>query len=400
MSTSTAPSVVIVGGGIYGTSLAYELAQAGRSVTLLEADEIACGASGGPGERGVRACRRDIRELPVVALSMQRWKEAEAAFEGGVGYRNVGSILVYETPYGAREHETAGRVEAMAAVQDALGTPSVLLTREAMLEREPELSPSIRGGIYCPDDGVGDHTFATRQFAKAATAAGATIRTGARVAEVIAARGAATGVKLASGEVVPVGDELVLLANAGTPALLAPHRTPGEVAPVWNIMPQMLFVTNPDGRTVRHLLTHETRRLAVKQLPDGTMMLSGGVSVTHAGDAWQGSLSAMSLGLTDSIQTFPFLDRSTFHSVDASRVETVSLDGVPIIGRPEALANTLVGYAWCGHGFAIALGFTKHMADWVLTGERPEALAPFSPARFRSPAAAPALAELAAAASA
>lgn len=56
MSTSgKASEIVIVGGGIYGTSLAYQLAKAGRSVTLLEAGEIAGGASGGPGERGVRA---------------------------------------------------------------------------------------------------------------------------------------------------------------------------------------------------------------------------------------------------------------------------------------------------------------------------------------------------------
>src|SRR5690606_35025983 len=70
--------IVIIGGGIYGTSLAYEFARKGRDVLLLEAGDIASGASGGPGERGVRANGRDIRELPVVALSFARWQDRKS----------------------------------------------------------------------------------------------------------------------------------------------------------------------------------------------------------------------------------------------------------------------------------------------------------------------------------
>jgi len=99
---SSASEVVIVGGGIYGTSLAYQLAKAGRSITLLEAGEIAGGASGGPGERGVRASGRDLRELPVCALAQQLWAEYQAKIEGGVGYRRVGGLKIYDVSYGHR----------------------------------------------------------------------------------------------------------------------------------------------------------------------------------------------------------------------------------------------------------------------------------------------------------
>src|SRR6266436_6210815 len=40
------PDVAIVGGGIIGAACAYELARAGASVTLIERDELAAGASG------------------------------------------------------------------------------------------------------------------------------------------------------------------------------------------------------------------------------------------------------------------------------------------------------------------------------------------------------------------
>ncbi|WP_192842986.1 NAD(P)/FAD-dependent oxidoreductase [Aureimonas frigidaquae] len=378
---------VIVGGGIYGASLAYELSSLGRQVLLLEAGEIASGASGGPGERGVRANNRDIRELPVVSLSIDRWQEFQDAFEGGVGYRRVGGLQVFDQPYGLREHEIRGRLEARAAIQTALGTPTRILTRDEVVEIEPEMTRSIIGGVYCPNDGVGDHTFATRQFAKAAEAKGATIRTGARVVKLNAANGRIRSISLADGEEIGVGDKIFLLANAGAPALLAEHIAGELLPPTWNLMPQMMYVTNPENRTIKHLLSHAHRRLAIKQLPDGTIMLSGGVSVTHKeGRVDTGSLSSTAINLTDSIMTLPFLDRSQFMQVDATRVDTNALDDIPIIDNPAHLPNLFYGYAWSGHGFAISLGFTKLFADWSQTGEKPELLEPFSPARFHLPA--------------
>ena len=99
MSDQTnASEVVIIGGGIYGTSLAYQLAWRGKTVTLLEAGEIACGASGGPGERGVRANGRDLRELPICALSQELWRVYQEEFEGGVGYRRTGGLQSLRHP--------------------------------------------------------------------------------------------------------------------------------------------------------------------------------------------------------------------------------------------------------------------------------------------------------------
>ena len=90
MSDQTnASEVVIIGGGIYGTSLACQLATAGKTVTLLEASEIASGASGGPGERGVRANGRDIRELPICALSQGLWRLYQEKFDGGARGRQL-----------------------------------------------------------------------------------------------------------------------------------------------------------------------------------------------------------------------------------------------------------------------------------------------------------------------
>src|SRR5438128_1363644 len=145
---ATASEIVIVGGGIYGTSLAYELAQAGRTVTLIEADDIAAGASGGSGERGVRAKSRDLRELPMAMVGFPLWAKYQQQFEGGVGYRRIGGLHLFNIPHGGHEHEVRGTMEAMAMAQNAFGIPSQLLNRDETLEREPELSGDLIGSVY------------------------------------------------------------------------------------------------------------------------------------------------------------------------------------------------------------------------------------------------------------
>jgi sarcosine oxidase subunit beta len=384
MSTAASgKDVLIVGGGINGAGLAYDLATAGCKVTLLEAGEIAGGASGGSGERGVRASNRDIRELPIAALAQRRWAQLQAEIDGGVGYRRVGGFQVFDIPYGQRRGEVLGELEARAAVQEALGVPTRLLAREEALAMEPELSPSVQGAIYCPNDGVADHGFATRQLAKAAQMLGVKIRTSAKVAAILCEKDRAVAVKLADGETITAGGELVLLANAGIPALLRPVLQPYEILPVWTIIPQMLFVTNPENRKINHLVGHKFRKLSIKQLVDGTVMISGGWGLDHGeGGRLHGSLAAGALNVGDAIATFPFLDRSAFLNVDGSRMDTCAIDQVPIIGRPAAIGNLLYGFAWSGHGFAISLGFAKYLKDWIISGEEPPELASFSPRRF------------------
>ena len=51
---------LVIGGGVFGTGVALEIAKSGRGVRLLEKQKIASGASGGPGRRGVRANGRDV----------------------------------------------------------------------------------------------------------------------------------------------------------------------------------------------------------------------------------------------------------------------------------------------------------------------------------------------------
>jgi sarcosine oxidase subunit beta len=87
---------VIVGGGVYGAGVAWELAKRGADVLVLEAGEIASGASGGLGKRGVRANGRDIRELPLMRTAYELWPDLHEQLGAPTGYERGGNLHFLE----------------------------------------------------------------------------------------------------------------------------------------------------------------------------------------------------------------------------------------------------------------------------------------------------------------
>src|SRR5688572_3350341 len=67
------PDVVVVGGGIIGAACAFELAERGASVTLLEREELAAGASGR--NNGLWVTPVDPALLPMARISLERYLE-------------------------------------------------------------------------------------------------------------------------------------------------------------------------------------------------------------------------------------------------------------------------------------------------------------------------------------
>ena len=166
---------VIVGGGIYGCTVAWELAKAGEDALLLEAKSIASGASGGLGERGVRASGRDLRELPLMRLAYEIWPVLHEQIAGFTGYRRLGHLLLIE-----REVDLAGAA-AQVWMQNQNSIESRLLDAGQLRELEPQISENVIAAIYCPKDGVADHTATTRAMANAARQSGARIIENAQV---------------------------------------------------------------------------------------------------------------------------------------------------------------------------------------------------------------------------
>ena len=88
--------VVIIGGGIIGTSAALHLAQRGVSVALCEKGEIA-GEQSSRNWGWVRKQGRDPRELPLIIESLRQWQGLNEVVGAETGFRTTGIFYGIET---------------------------------------------------------------------------------------------------------------------------------------------------------------------------------------------------------------------------------------------------------------------------------------------------------------
>ncbi len=369
---------VIVGGGIYGVATAWALATQGAQVLLLEAREVAAGASGGLGKRGVRANGRDVRELPLMRLAYDLWPTLHETLGGATGYERVGHLQLYE------RHHDVGSAAVRARVQTALGIPTTHLEGAAVREVEPGLTDKVLGALHAPLDGVADHEATTRAYAAAAERAGAVVHTGAEVVGVVRDGRRVAAVTLAGGSEVEVGRDVLFLMNGGLIDFVA--REFACALPLWTIYPQVLISTPAAPAPFRSYVGHLHRPVALKMVPGNRVMLSGGWRGRWDAETRRGETIPASVAgnWADAMAVFPAIGSLTIADAIADRAETNSLDFVPVIDRVPGAANALMAGGWTGHGWAIAPAVAPLLAQWALDAETPALLRPFALSRFPS----------------
>jgi sarcosine oxidase subunit beta len=367
---------LVVGGGIYGCMTALRLAQKGAETMLLEAGEIAAGASGGPGKRGVRANNRDLRELPLMRLAYDIWPTLHEELASDTGYEQIGHLMLIESP---REMIAAPALQWM---QEGQGIETTVLSAAEVREIEPEVSKSVLGATYCPNDGVAAQRATTLAAADAARKAGANILEQTALVTVNADNSKVFSVITSTDQEIRIGKAVIFLSNTHTVDLLAEQFQLN--LPVWKRLPQAMFTEPISTALPRHLIGHAHRRLAMKPAPEGAVMISGGWhgkwnSTTHRGEVQADQIEA---NLADARAVFPVLNSCSIASSAADRQESQTIDNIPIIDSVPGIDNAFFATGWCGHGWAIAPALGPLLAEWIFDRNKPELLAPFSLARF------------------
>lgn len=372
---------VVMGAGVYGCAVAWELARRGARVLMLEAGAVAEGASGGLGKRGVRACGRDPRELPLMRLAYDLWPALAGEIGAPTGYERTGLLHLFERESDGLDGGWAS-APARAWAQRQRGIATEVLDRDAVRALEPDVCDAVSGALFCPDDGIADHTATTRGLAAAAARLGAEIREGTAVARLERVGDRVTAVVTAAGEHIAVGEAALLLTNAHAPGFV--HEQLGVTLPVWSMLPQVLLTEPLNPPPVGRLIGHERRTLAMKPIPGGHVMISGGWHGRWDARAGQGIVipEQVAGNLAEAAAVYPALAGVRLAESDASRPESVCVDDIPIIDRLPGAANLLVGTGWSGHGFAIAPAVARLLADWATGSEQPELLRPFAYDRF------------------
>ncbi|HWB52192.1 MAG TPA: FAD-binding oxidoreductase [Stellaceae bacterium] len=186
--------VVIIGGGIIGTSAALFLAQKGISVALCEKGHIA----GEQSSRNWGWCRkmaRDPREIPLVIESLRLWERMNETVEAETGFRTCGIMYLGET-----EADLA-RLEAWLEHAREYQLDTHVIGGAEVAGRLTGLEKKWAGALYTPSDGKGEPQLAAPAIATAARRHGAAVLTQCAVRGVETAGGRVAGVVTERGRI-------------------------------------------------------------------------------------------------------------------------------------------------------------------------------------------------------
>ena len=187
-----------MGGGVMGTSIACQLAQAGvTDVLLLEAGQLGSGSSGKP-LGGVRAQFSSPTNVLLGARSLAAYRDFGRAVGARIGLEQVGYLFLLRTP-----QDVAG-FTADVRMQNRLGVPSRMITAAEAGRLNPYLElDGVLAAAYSAQDGYARPGAVVRGYAGAAARLGVRLRTGVRL----------TGIDLAG----PRGTEITAVRTTQGP---------------------------------------------------------------------------------------------------------------------------------------------------------------------------------------
>jgi glycine/D-amino acid oxidase-like deaminating enzyme len=363
----SAYDVAVIGGGIIGTSAAAYLADAGRSVILLEKTQIAAGASGR--NSGVIQHPFDAPFARLHHESLDLYRELAD---------DTGGFALAEAPTGLLLLSPDADAAADAAADILRSTPELhpeLLTPEGLAALEPSLAPGLHACRIETGYPVAPAA-ATNAFARRATLAGVELRTDAHAAPLIE-RGHAVGVRLIGTEEVIAVHQVLVAAGPWSVDLVPGWSARPPISRSWGVV-VATHVEAPPRHVLEELGINAPGRQRDRLFSLVTAGGASSVGSTFLADEPDPQALAPQL-LARASRFVPAIAGARVAGVRAC-ARPVSLDGRPLIGPVRGLEGLFV---CAGHGpWGISTGpASARLIVKVMTGET-SPRAEFMPDRF------------------
>jgi glycine/D-amino acid oxidase-like deaminating enzyme len=357
--------VCIIGGGLLGTATAYYAAKAGLSVVVLEARDLASGASGaafGGVSVGIYSYSSTRVPEPYVAISkssLALYHRCQEELGAPLDFKVNGSLDPFHDEKGlARARErAAGLVEC--------GVPCEVVMRDELRTLEPALSDAVIGATYCPVDGHVTPMAMVSALAKGARRHGAEIRTHTPVEAILVERARAVGVRTAK-ETIAAG---WVVNTAGLHAARLAAGA-GVKVPVDYSRGQM-FVSERIPPLLRTYI-HNIKQTAAGTIVFGATRESG---ITDVGTTVGGTREILAWA----VRLLPALAGVRLLRSWAG-IRPVPPDGYPIIGPVDGVERLLISVMHRGVSLAPVVG--EIMTDLITTGRTAHDIEPYLLARF------------------
>lgn len=348
--------VMVVGAGIVGASLAYQLADKGATVTLVEAGDVASGVTS-TSFAWLNTSHRGPD--PIAALrgaALQAYRQLETQLPG-LNIRWAGALSYGTTPH-----------EAPHAVADMSGGNRV--SRSQILDLEPNLNHPPRQAVYVAEEGALDAVAVTHALVAGAVAKGAQVLTQTRVLGFTTRDAQVIGIETATG-MIPA-DVVVLAAGTGITSLTAllGVSLPIEASPAIFIR----YTATPD--LVRTLISSPD--MEVRHGAPGTLL----AAEDYVDDAPENQPAAIALRTASAIRRELRGVATLEPDMACVGLRPIPADRLPIIGYLPRVTGVYVCAMHPGVTLAAIVG--RLASAEILDDQACSALEPCRPARFFS----------------
>ena len=360
--------VVIIGGGVGGTSIAYHLVQRGWSdIVLLERAQLTSGSTfHSAGLVGQLRSTMPLTRLMMESVDLYRRLTPETGVD--IGWREVGSL---------RLASSASRMEELQRQSGwgtSFGLPIELISAEDAQRRFPIMTlEGVRGAAYLATDGYLDPSGLTLALAEGARRGGARICEGVRVSGLRIAAGGILGVETDAGSI-----ESEVVVNAA--GIYAPEiaRMAGVTVPIIPMAHQYL-VARIRETLPEDLPTMRDPDRLVYFRRDAAGLVMGGYERDPAPFGLRGIASDFNNRLLpedwprfeplseQAVTRVPALDRGDVVKL-INGPEAFTPDNEFVLGE-SSVRGFFVAAGFCAHGIAGAGGMGKAMAQWIIDGQ-------------------------------
>jgi sarcosine oxidase subunit beta len=370
--------VVVIGGGVNGTSIAMHLARMGAGkVLLLEKGHLAGGATG----RSGAMVREHYLHPTLVKMAMEAsdiFHNFDDAVGGDPRFIETGRLLLFD---GSDEDAARANVE----MNRELGVNIHTVTPSEVTDIVPQVqTDGIVVGVYEPNSGHADPMATTYAFAEQAQEHGAVILTEC----------AAEGIKVVGGRVVGVETEDGLIETDAVVAATGPWANQlaaplGETLPISPIRVQTIHLRRPPS--LESLTT-----IIIDRTTGTYLRVNSGFNTLVGGEAFEDLNEVVNpdaFGLNADHDTITrFWDRAKVR-VPEFRAATpmggygslydMTPDGNPILDSSEVVEGLYWAVGFSGHGFKLSPVVGRMVAELVLHGEsRGHPIRAFRASRF------------------
>lgn len=382
---------VVLGGGLVGCAAAYYLSRAGASVLLIEQADLNREASGRNAgslhfqleyrliKYGEEQAAQFAQIIPLSLVALQDWIGLESELQADLEVEMAGGLIVAEAP------ADVALLEKRQALQERWGLSTSLLSANEVRRLAPYLADSVTAASFCAQEGHANPRLVAPAFARSAAALGAKIRCQTRVTS-LERDGSAWRVAMTDRQ------NVINEVHAGA-VLNAAGAWAGEIAAMAHLhlpifaVPLSMNVIERSAALIPHLVQHASKRLTVKQVAAGNVLVGGGWPSRFARedatmDVHRRPTTVVAnvlQNLTLATQLVPAIGR--LHLLRSWTGTTgVTSDQMPLLGEvPEA-----PGFYVAAGGAAFTHGptYARLISELILTGRPSSSIDLYSLARF------------------